>query len=65
MLPSKPNVILIVCDDLGYGDLGCYGSKIHKTPLLDRMARKGVRFTNFYMPAPFCSPSRGAADWIW
>ncbi len=57
---NSPNIILINCDDLGYGDLGCYGSGVHKTPYLDRMAEEGVRFTDFYMPASICSPSRGA-----
>lgn len=55
-----PNIVLINCDDLGYGDLGCYGSTINDTPVLDRMAREGVKFTDFYMAAPLCSPSRGA-----
>ena len=57
---SKPNIILINCDDLGYGDLGCYGSTANKTPALDRMAVEGLRFTDFYMASPVCSPSRGA-----
>jgi len=58
--PAKtPNVIMIFCDDLGYGDLGCYGSKIH-TPNLDRMASEGVRFTNCCSADPVCSPSRAA-----
>lgn len=56
----KPNIILINCDDLGYGDLGCYGSEINKTPALDRMAEEGTRFTDFYTASPVCSPSRGA-----
>lgn len=56
----KPNIILINCDDLGYGDLGCYGSTINKTPALDKMASEGMRFTDFYMASPVCSPSRGA-----
>jgi arylsulfatase A len=56
----KPNIILINCDDLGYGDLGCYGSTINKTPAIDRMAAEGTRFTDFYMASPVCSPSRGA-----
>ena len=55
----KPNVILIYADDLGYGDLGCYGGKI-RTPNLDRMAAEGVRFTNFLSANPVCSPSRSA-----
>jgi len=57
---DRPNIILINCDDLGYGDLGCYGSPINTTPHLDQMAAEGVRLTDFYMAAPLCSPSRGA-----
>jgi arylsulfatase A-like enzyme len=57
---AKPNLIVIFADDLGYGDLGCYGSKTIRTPRLDAMAREGTRFTNFYAGAPFCSPSRAA-----
>ncbi|HOK29821.1 MAG TPA: sulfatase [bacterium] len=57
---DHPNIILINCDDLGYGDLGCYGSKYNRTPFLDKMAKNGVRFTDFYMASPVCSPSRGA-----
>ncbi len=60
MKNKKPNIILINCDDLGYGDLGCYGSKLNKTPVLDNMAERGLRFTDFYMASPVCSPSRGA-----
>jgi arylsulfatase A-like enzyme len=56
----RPNIVLILADDLGYGDLGCYGSKTIATPRLDRMAREGVRFTDFSVAAPFCSPSRAA-----
>ena len=56
----QPNIILINCDDLGYGDLACYGSPVNQTPALDRMAREGMRFTDFYMASPVCSPSRGA-----
>lgn len=56
----QPNIILINCDDLGYGDIGAYGSKVNKTPALDRMADEGIRFTDFYMASPVCSPSRGA-----
>ena len=57
---GRPNIVLINCDDLGYGDLGCYGSDLHDTPTLDRLAAEGVRFTDFYMASPVCSPSRGA-----
>ncbi len=57
---SKPNIVLINCDDLGYGDLGAYGSTVNKTPALDRMAAEGMKFTDFYMASPVCSPSRGA-----
>ncbi|MHC4884316.1 MAG: sulfatase family protein [Planctomycetota bacterium] len=57
---DKPNIILFNCDDLGYGDLGCYGSTVNRTPALDRMAAEGIRFTDFYMASPVCSPSRGA-----
>ena len=60
MRTDKPNIILINCDGLGYGDLGCYGSTINSTPHLDRMASEGLRFTDFYMASPVCSPSRGA-----
>jgi arylsulfatase A len=56
---AQPNVILIYADDLGYGDLGCYGSKI-PTPNLDQMAADGARFVNFYSASPVCSPSRAA-----
>ncbi len=56
----KPNVILINCDDLGYGDLGCYGSTRNQTPAIDSLADAGIRFTDFYMASPVCSPSRGA-----
>ena len=57
---EQPNVILINCDDLGYGDLGCYGSTINKTPAIDRLAAEGLRCNDFYMASPVCSPSRGA-----
>lgn len=57
---AKPNIILINCDDLGYGDLGCYGSVLNKTPVLDSIAAHGIRFSNFYIASPLCSPSRGA-----
>jgi arylsulfatase A-like enzyme len=59
-MPGTPNIILINCDDLGWGDLGCYGHPNHKTPHLDRLASEGMRFTDFYMASPVCTPSRGA-----
>ncbi len=55
---EKPNLIWIMADDLGYGDLGCYGQKVIQTPSLDRMAREGIRFTQFYAGATVCAPSR-------
>ena len=55
--PSKPNIILIMADDLGYGDLGCYGSKLNSTPHVDRMAEQGVRLMDFHA-ASWCAPSR-------
>ena len=53
---QKPNILIILADDLGYSDIGCYGSEI-KTPNLDRLAKNGVRFTQFYNSAR-CCPSR-------
>src|ERR1043165_3144130 len=55
---SKPNIIFVLADDLGYGDLGCYGQKIIRTPNLDRMAAEGMRFTQFYAGSTVCAPSR-------
>ena len=57
-LSSPPNMIVILADDLGYGDLGCTGSKQIKTPSLDRLAREGVFCSRAYVTAPMCSPSR-------
>jgi arylsulfatase A-like enzyme len=57
---DRPNVVLIVADDLGWADLGCYGSKFHKTPNLDKMAAGGKRFTQAYSASPVCSPTRAA-----
>jgi len=57
---GRPNIVLINCDDLGYGDLGCYGSTKNETPVLDHLAASGMRFTSFYMASPVCSPSRAA-----
>lgn len=56
----RPNFIVLLCDDLGYGDLACFGSKIIRTPNLDRMAAEGMRLTDFYSGQPVCSPSRAA-----
>ncbi|WP_313021514.1 sulfatase family protein [Atlantibacter hermannii] len=55
---QQPNVVIILADDLGYGDLGVYGHPIVKTPNIDKLAKEGVRFTQYYAPAPLCSPSR-------
>jgi arylsulfatase A-like enzyme len=56
--PARPNILLIVADDLGYGDLGFQGGKDVPTPNLDRLAGSGVRFTNGYVSCPVCSPTR-------
>src|SRR5579885_181171 len=73
---DRLNVVVIVTDDLGYSDLACYGSRYHRTPNLDRLARDGVRFTDAYAACPVCSPTRAAlltgkyparlnlADWL-
>ncbi|MCU0705547.1 MAG: sulfatase-like hydrolase/transferase [Fimbriiglobus sp.] len=59
-LLARPNVVLIVIDDLGQTDLGCYGSKFHKTPHLDAFAKSGVKITDAYSACPVCSPTRAA-----
>jgi arylsulfatase A-like enzyme len=56
--PRKPNIIFILTDDMGYGDIGCYGGKFAPTPNLDRLASEGIRFTQYYSASPICSPSR-------
>lgn len=56
----RPNVILILADDLGYGDLGCYGHPAFQTPRIDQLANQGARMTQFNCPAPFCAPTRAA-----
>ena len=73
---DRPNIVVILCDDLGYGDLECYGHPHIKTPHLNQLAADGIRFTDFYSAAPVCSPSRvglmtgrspnraGVYDWI-
>ena len=75
-LPDRPNVVILLADDLGYGDLACYGNPEARTPNLDRLASEGVRFTDGYASFPVCSPSRaglltgrnanryGIRDWI-
>ncbi|MFK8162889.1 MAG: arylsulfatase [Lewinella sp.] len=55
---SQPNIIFIMADDLGYGDLGCYGQEVIRTPELDQMAKEGMRFTDCYAGSPVCAPSR-------
>lgn len=73
---TRPNIVVVLCDDLGYGDLECYGHPAIKTPHLNELAKTGVQFTDFYSTAPVCSPSRvglltgrspnraGVYDWI-
>jgi arylsulfatase A len=75
-IADRPNIVIILCDDLGYGDLGVHGHPHIQTPNIDRLANEGIRFTNFYSTAPVCSPSRvglltgrspnraGVYDWI-
>ncbi len=58
--PPRPNIIFILADDLGPGELGCYGGKEAATPNIDRLAREGTRFEQFYVASPICSPSRCA-----
>ncbi|MFP6668881.1 MAG: sulfatase-like hydrolase/transferase [Pirellulales bacterium] len=57
---ARPNIVFILADDLGYGDLGCYGHPTAKTPVIDQLAREGVRFTQHYANGPECSPTRTA-----
>ncbi len=57
-LPKKPNIIYVMCDDLGYGDLGCFGQQQIKTPNLDRLASQGMRLTSYYAGCTVCRPSR-------
>lgn len=73
---TEPDVVIVLCDDLGYGDLGCYGHPVIKTPVLDALAGEGLRMTQAYAASPVCSPSRaglltgihpnrlGIFDWI-
>ena len=57
---KPPNLIVIFIDDMGYGDLGCFGSKVHRTPNLDKMAAEGMRLTDFYSSCSVCTPSRAS-----
>src|SRR5688500_8511078 len=54
----KPNVVVILADDLGYGDTSCYGAKLVQTPNIDRLAKEGRRFTDAHTPSSVCSPTR-------
>lgn len=56
----RPNVVMILVDDMGWADLGCYGSTFHESPNIDRLALRGMKFTNAYAACPVCSPSRAA-----
>jgi arylsulfatase A-like enzyme len=56
--PVPPNVVIILTDDMGYGDISCYGAKVIPTPHIDNMAKNGMRCTQYYSAAPICSPSR-------
>jgi len=57
---DRPNIILIMADDLGYGDISCYGSKIISTPNIDTLAEGGMKFTDYHSNCPVCSPTRAA-----
>jgi arylsulfatase A len=57
---TKPNIILILIDDLGYGDLGCYGNKSNLTPNIDQLAREGLKFSDFHSNGPMCTPTRAS-----
>lgn len=57
---KSPNIVLIFCDDMGYGDIGCFGSTKHRTPNVDRMAAEGMRLTSFYVTSGVCTPSRSS-----
>src|SRR6476660_5999814 len=57
---ARPNILFILADDLGYGDLSCYGRPDYKTPVLDGLAKQGIRFTDNYAAAPVCTPTRCA-----
>src|SRR5436309_4937302 len=58
--PRSPNILFILADDLGYGDLSCYGRPDYRTPVIDGLAREGIKFTSAYAAAPVCTPTRCA-----
>src|SRR5262245_60032454 len=58
--PARPNIVVILADDIGYGDLSCYGARRVRTPNVDRLAREGLRFTDGHAAAATCTPSRFA-----
>lgn len=58
--PARPNIVMVLIDDMGWGDFSCFGNRDAKTPHIDRLAAEGVRFSQFYVNAPICSPSRCA-----
>lgn len=58
--PVKPNIVLILADDMGYGDISCYNKNSTPTPCIDRLADEGIRFTDFYAPTPYSAPSRAS-----
>jgi len=62
LIEDTPNVVLILVDDLGWMDLSCQGSEVYRTPNIDRIAREGARFTDFYAAAAICSPTRAAVQ---
>jgi arylsulfatase A-like enzyme len=57
---TRPNLVVIMADDLGYHDLGCYGNQVHRTPHIDHLAAGGMRFTDFYVTTSVCTPTRAA-----
>jgi arylsulfatase A len=57
---TPPNIVFILCDDLGWADLGCYGADLHETPRLDAFAKESMRFTTAYAASPVCTPSRAS-----
>lgn len=58
--PTRPNIVYVMADDLGYGEVGCFGQKLIPTPNIDRLADQGIRLTRFYSPSPVCAPTRAS-----